>query len=420
MMKKHSKPVPFQTLCIQPHMNKLFGIQFLFVLTQITVFSVAAFGQGAVKGPTGVPEVDQFFHRHVADGFDFPVGNVDGKGSYTSKTDGKTYNGWYIATHTAEEYSLGVHTGEDWNGNGGGNTDLDQPVYAIGKGLVLDADNFGAPWGNIVLIKHWYIENGTVQTIYSLYAHLEDILIVEGQVVNRRQKIGTIGTGDDSYLAHLHLEIRSEQMANYAVDYWPSSDGKDQQWVADHYLVPTDFINAHRQLTVPTTEPHFVLALKSNYTFYYFQSGQLVNSYDLALGQNPEGHKEEEGDNRTPEGAYRIIQKSRGPFEGSYGAFFGVAWMRLNYPNAYDAKAGLARGAISKAEHDQIVKAIAAKDEPPKNTQLGGGIGIHGWNGSWEANGHQDLTWGCISLNNTDLDVFYDQVPLQTPIFIVP
>ncbi|HEY0434675.1 MAG TPA: hypothetical protein VGC95_12445, partial [Chitinophagaceae bacterium] len=72
-----------------------------------------------------------------ADGFDFAVGNADGNGAYTDKSTGKRYNGWYIATHFAEVYSLGIHTGEDWNGIGGGNTDLGQEVYAVGNGRVV-------------------------------------------------------------------------------------------------------------------------------------------------------------------------------------------------------------------------------------------------------------------------------------------
>src|SRR5262245_21414114 len=54
-----------------------------------------------------------------ADGFDFPFGDPDGKGSYTDKATGKSYKGWYIATRFGERYSMGIHTGEDWNGSGG-------------------------------------------------------------------------------------------------------------------------------------------------------------------------------------------------------------------------------------------------------------------------------------------------------------
>src|SRR6185295_4763817 len=44
-----------------------------------------------------------------ADGFDFPFGRGDGGGSYEDKATGKQHEGWYIATHFAETYSLGIH-----------------------------------------------------------------------------------------------------------------------------------------------------------------------------------------------------------------------------------------------------------------------------------------------------------------------
>ncbi|MCI5055909.1 MAG: L,D-transpeptidase, partial [Flavobacteriales bacterium] len=72
----------------------------------------------------------------------------------------------------------------------------------------------------------------------------------------------------------------------------------------------------------------------------------------------------------------------------------------------------------SKEDKDRIVHAISSNKEPPKTTALGGGIGIHGWNGVWTANGSQNLTWGCISLNNNDLDIFYEEIPLNTKIII--
>src|SRR5215203_472253 len=55
-----------------------------------------------------------------ANGFDFPFGDGEGGGSYTDPATGRRYDGWYVATHFAERYSLGLHTGEDWNGAGGG------------------------------------------------------------------------------------------------------------------------------------------------------------------------------------------------------------------------------------------------------------------------------------------------------------
>jgi murein DD-endopeptidase MepM/ murein hydrolase activator NlpD len=89
-----------------------------------------------------------------ADGFDFPVGNPDGKGVYKDSSTGKHYNGWYVATKFAEEYSLGIHPGEDWNGSGGSNTDLGQEVYAVANGRVVFAEDCGKLWGNVIINEH--------------------------------------------------------------------------------------------------------------------------------------------------------------------------------------------------------------------------------------------------------------------------
>jgi murein DD-endopeptidase MepM/ murein hydrolase activator NlpD len=367
--------------------------------------------------------LDALTDTSLAAGFDFPVGNKDGKGSYTSP-DGKKYDGWYVATKCAEEYSLGIHTGEDWNGSGGGSTDLGQPVYATAKGEVIFAGECPSPWGNVILIRHKFLENGKPSVVFSQYSHLQKIVIKKGDFVQGRQKIGTIGGGNNNeYPPHLHFEIRKEKMKDYDVDYWPSSNGKSVAWVKEYYELPSDFIKAHRKLTVPARESAIVLAIKSDLKLYYYEKGKLRKTYEMALGQSPRGHKQKQGDLKTPEGEYMIIQKTKGPFDPSdwANAYLGTRWMRVNYPNAYDAANALERKEITASQAAAIKKAILNKQTPPKNTSLGGGIGIHGWKGDWSNDdSERALTWGCISMHNSDLEEFYDLIILNTPIIIMP
>lgn len=162
-----------------------------------------------------------------------------------------------------------------------------------------------------------------------------------------------------------------------------------------------------------------LIAWKSQYRMQLYYKGKLQKTYIIGLGQEPIGHKQQQGDNKTPEGNYRIIQKTVGPFtSGGSSAWLGTRWMRLNYPNNADAKSGLDRKLISRDEYNRIVAANKAGKEPPKNTKLGGGIGIHGWNGSWPGEDQQDLTWGCISLQNDQVEDLYDLVGLQTRVVI--
>jgi hypothetical protein len=161
-----------------------------------------------------------------------------------------------------------------------------------------------------------------------------------------------------------------------------------------------------------------LIASKTDYRMKLYAKGILLKTYHIALGQEPFGPKQRQGDNKTPEGVYKIIQKSRGPFYGDYSQYLGVAWMRLNYPNNADAINGFKKGLITEAQKNAIIKANNEGKEPPKNTTLGGGIGIHGWYGSWPGDDRQNLTWGCISMQNKDLDDIYGRVPLGTTIII--
>lgn len=163
-----------------------------------------------------------------------------------------------------------------------------------------------------------------------------------------------------------------------------------------------------------------LVAWKSLYRMRIYHKGKPVKTYIIGLGQEPIGHKQQQGDNRTPEGDYKIIQKSRGPFEGAYAHYLGVAWMRLNYPNNADAINGYRKKLITEAQKNAIIKANNEGKEPLKTTKLGGGIGIHGWYGEWPGNDQQNLTWGCISVQNTDLDDLYKRVKVGTRIVVFP
>jgi murein DD-endopeptidase MepM/ murein hydrolase activator NlpD len=368
------------------------------------------------------PKADAFtglFDPLLADGFSYPFGNGNGGGKYTGINDHKSYEGWYIATKTGEKYQLGIHTGEDWNGKGGGDTDFGQPVFSTAKGSVLAAQDYGAPWGNVVYIEHHFIENARLVTVYSLYAHLNELFVKKGDVVEKRQKIGSIGTGHHSFPAHLHFEIRKESMRNFEVTYWPGSNNKDAAWILENYHEPSAFVNAHRKTVLPASYDTLLVAEKSKYKMHMFAKGKEIKQFDIALSQSPVGHKEVEGDNKLPEGEYYITEKNKGPFYGAYKAYFGPAWMRISYPNSYDAEAGYKKGIITKEKRDAIIKLNKKGMQPPKNTGLGGGIGIHGWAGDWPVN-NRHLTWGCISFKNRDLEHFYDLVPINTKIFILP
>ncbi len=159
----------------------------------------------------------------LADGFDSPVGK-GGSGVY----------------HRARGFTPNGHLGEDWNGAGGGDTDLGDPVVATAHGLVVFAQDYRLGWGNVVIVRHAYPEDGETKYVDSLYGHLHEIMVSEGQVVKRGQQVGTMGNNRGMYHTHLHFEMRK----NLAIGMHRSSYARD----FSNYFDPTKFIQAHRQL----------------------------------------------------------------------------------------------------------------------------------------------------------------------------
>jgi murein DD-endopeptidase MepM/ murein hydrolase activator NlpD len=352
----------------------------------------------------------------AADGFDFPFGRGDGGGSYQDRVTGKVYDGWYVATHFAETYSLGIHPGEDWNGTGGGNTDFGQDVFAVANGRAVFAASCGKLWGNVIVIEHVFYENHEKKKIRSLYAHLQKIKIRAGEVVRRRQPIATIGQDPEKlFNAHLHLELRWDD--SLEPTYWPSSNNKDVRWVKEHYTEPSLFIRTHRKILVPQTEPLLVLVDQAGYKMRLYQKSTLLKEYDVSFGQAT-GSKQLEGDNKTPSGMYFVIQKHRGKFDGPYGAYYGGHWIKINYPNKFDASRGRNQALITTSQEVSIARNWEARAPTLQNTPLGGGIGFHGWIKEWENDGPRHLSWGCVVMHLKDIGKFFDQVPQGTMVVI--
>ena len=53
-----------------------------------------------------------------------------------------------------------------------------------------------------------------------------------------------------------------------------------------------------------------IIVKKSERILYAVKDDKIIKKYDIAIGQNPEGHKLKEGDKKTPEGYYFIDGKN--------------------------------------------------------------------------------------------------------------
>jgi murein DD-endopeptidase MepM/ murein hydrolase activator NlpD len=110
----------------------------------------------------------------------------------------------------------GRHTGDDLNGIGGMNTDLGDPVFCAADGLVLYAGEPSPGWGRLVVVGHRTAEG---KTLHSMYAHLDRIDAAPGSLIPRGGRIGTVGTANGYYPAHLHFEMRSSDGVDIGAGY---------------------------------------------------------------------------------------------------------------------------------------------------------------------------------------------------------
>lgn len=130
---------------------------------------------------------------------------------------------------------------------------------------------------------------------------------------------------------------------------------------------------------------------KSKRRMYLISGQQIIQEYRIALGKEPKGHKQQEGDQRTPEGRYYLEAISND--SGYYRS------IHISYPNHQDKV------------HAQRL-----------NINPGGDIKIHGLkNGDKQRPEYvQSFDWtnGCIALTNSEMDEFLSLVEEGTPIEI--
>jgi murein L,D-transpeptidase YafK len=158
-------------------------------------------------------------------------------------------------------------------------------------------------------------------------------------------------------------------------------------------------------LELPLLEPRIEVS-KRKRQLVLFSNGKVVRVYRVGLGSNPKDDKRTQGDGCTPEGEFYVCSKNP---RSSYYLSLG-----LSYPNEEDAERGLRGKLISKAQRDQIMRAIRLRSCPPWNTRLGGEVFIHG-NGS-----ATDWTLGCVALDNPNMKELFDVIPKGTPVKIRP
>lgn len=136
-----------------------------------------------------------------------------------------------------------------------------------------------------------------------------------------------------------------------------------------------------------------IVVIKSKRIMFLMNEGKILKAYKIALGKTPVGKKTIQGDGKTPEGRYFIID--RNPNSSFYKS------LKISYPNERDFENAKKFG-----------------------FNPGGDIVIHGLSKKVEYLGKyhiiEDWTEGCIAVTNEEMDEIWRLVPDGTPIEILP
>ena len=136
-----------------------------------------------------------------------------------------------------------------------------------------------------------------------------------------------------------------------------------------------------------------ILIEKNARRLMLISQGEVLKSYNIALGGNPIGPKERKGDNKTPEGTYVIDGRNK-------GSRFHLS-LHISYPNERDKNRAKELG-----------------------VSPGGDIMIHGIkNGfSWVGDAHTAVDWtkGCIAVTDEEIEEISKLAPNGTIVEIRP
>jgi murein L,D-transpeptidase YafK len=155
------------------------------------------------------------------------------------------------------------------------------------------------------------------------------------------------------------------------------------------------YVYAHynwRPLSAGTTIDRIIVE-KSLKRLSVFRGGERIKTYRVALGRNPVGPKQEEGDMKTPEGTYKIDRRNA-------QSSFHLA-LHISYPSDEDNQRAAERGV--SAGSDIMIHGI----------QNG-----RGWIGAFHR--WKDWTAGCIALTDKEIEELWRVTPDGTSIEIRP
>jgi murein L,D-transpeptidase YafK len=149
----------------------------------------------------------------------------------------------------------------------------------------------------------------------------------------------------------------------------------------------------------PKAEVDRIVIYKGKRQMLVYSGKRLLKTYNVVVGRGGKGPKRFEGDNKTPEGRYRVDRRH---VSKTYYRF-----LHLSYPNAADRRA---------------FAELKRSGKLPKGARIGGAIGIHGEKKGfgWAPHKWFDWTRGCVAIDNDEILELYRAVKIGATVIIRP
>jgi len=146
-----------------------------------------------------------------------------------------------------------------------------------------------------------------------------------------------------------------------------------------------------------TENPYYIIIDKSDYELKVYDGEGWYATYPIVFGSKDLGDKMKEGDKKTPDGHFKVIEKKIHP-KWSY-------MLLLDYPN------------------NECVQRFNERKQRgllPKNAKIGGGIAIHATRPAeeWTVDNFYNWTDGCVSVKYTEMKDLFSYIPVGTPVTI--
>lgn len=209
------------------------------------------------------------------------------------------------------------------------------------------------------------------------------VLFVDSLLTGLGKKATIITQGDvDKYLAHRNITgdttgktkdyVKILRWTDFSLKWGTQKSYEEALTAAEENFRLRNLVNK-------------VLVVKSERKMYLQKDGKTIKTFPIALGPNPVGQKEYEGDGRTPEGIYTLDWQR---WETSTFHSF-----HISYPNKIDSARAKAKGLTP-----------------------GSNIMVHGTSKGLKKK--KDWTNGCVALSNADMTEFRKLVYQDTQIEI--